>query len=58
MNIIFVTLMFGTSMPILFPIAFISFVLIYCQENIMLMKVYKKPAMHDQSLHSKVLDTL
>lgn len=58
MNIIFVTMMFGTGLPILFPIALISFIIIYILENFMLLKVYKKPIEYHGELHAKVLNIL
>ena len=46
-NIIFVTLMFGTSIPLLYPVALISFIVIYFLEMFVLFKIYRKPIDYD-----------
>jgi hypothetical protein len=58
MNIAFITMMFGTALPILFPVAFISFYIIYGMEIYMLFYVYKKPAAYDATLFKGVLSIL
>jgi hypothetical protein len=55
MNTIFVTMMFGASMPVLFPIAFLSLFLVYLMENFMLFYVYRLPVSYDGTLHKVVL---
>jgi len=58
MNIIFLTMCFGTGMPILFPIAFASLVVHYTLENYMLYYVFKKPPAYDEVLNNYVLKKL
>lgn len=55
LNIIFVTMMYGTAMPILFPVAALSFLIIYVQEVYMLYYVYKAPPTYDEDLNKKVV---
>jgi hypothetical protein len=55
MNTIFVTMMFGTTLPILFPIAFLSIFLVTLFENFMLFYVYRLPISYDGTLHKTVL---
>jgi hypothetical protein len=40
MNIVFIAMMFGAGMPILFPIAAVSLSCFYCLEKFMLYYVY------------------
>ena len=51
LNIIFVTMMYGTAIPILFPIAALSFLVIYIKEVYMLYYVYKAPPTYDEKLN-------
>ena len=50
LNIVFVTFMYGLGMPILFPIAILSFVILYLQEKLMLYYGYRVPPMYDERL--------
>ena len=58
LNIIFVTMMYGLGMPILFPIAMLSFVILYFQEKLMLYYGYRVPPMYDERLSQNVLTRL
>ena len=58
LNTIFVTMMYGTAIPILFPIAFLSIFLVYFFENFMLFYVCKMPVAYDGTLHKIVLRQL
>jgi hypothetical protein len=58
LNIVFITMMFGAGMPILFPIAAFSFFSLYVVENYMLYYVYKEPPAYDEKLNLKVLQKL
>ena len=58
MNIAFISMMYGTALPLLFPVAFISFVVIYTMEVYMLFYVFKKPVAYDASLYKGVLTLL
>ena len=58
MNIIFITMMFGAGLPILFPIAAASLSTLFCLEKYMLYYVYKQPPAYDEKLNNSVLATL
>lgn len=58
MNICFTTLMFGLGLPILFPIAVVSFMVLYFLEKTMLYYVYRMPPMYDERLSISVIDKL
>jgi len=51
MNIVFVTMMYGVGLPILFPIACLSFIAIYFLDLYLLFYVYRKPPDYDSKLH-------
>jgi hypothetical protein len=58
MNIVFITMMFGTGLPILFPIAAASLTVLFCLEKFMLYYVYKQPPTYDEKLNNSVLSNL
>jgi hypothetical protein len=58
LNIVFVTFMYGLGMPVLFPIAILSFVIMYAQEKMMLYYGYRVPPMYDERLSQTVLNQL
>jgi len=58
MNIVFITMMFGAGMPILFPIAAVSLSGMFLLENFMLHYVYKQPPAYDEQLNNSVLNSL
>ena len=41
MNIVFITMMFGAGLPVLFPIATASLTVLFCLEKFMLYYIYK-----------------
>ena len=51
MNITFVTFIFGSSMPILFPMAFLSMFIYYTQERMRMAYSYAKPPMYDSTMN-------
>lgn len=55
LNITFITFMFGAGMPILFPIALCSFIVLYCMERLLVAYSYQKPPMIDETLSNSVL---
>ena len=57
-NIVFVTFMFGFGMPMLFPIAAFSFLVLYLCERSMLFYAYRLPPMYDHRLSESVLTKL
>merc|ERR1719183_3333671 len=55
MNIVFITMMFGTGLPILFPLAFFALLVLYMVENYMLYYGYKQPPAYDGYLNGCVI---
>ena len=58
MNVVYLTMMFGPAMPILFPICFGSLAVQYTLEMSMLYYVYKQPPSYDDKLNNRVLKNL
>lgn len=58
MNITFVTMMYGLGMPMLFPIASLSLLTLYCVEKLMLYYAYREPPMYDERLNKNALNIL
>lgn len=58
LNISFVTMMYGMGLPILFPIAAISLLVLYCMEKLLLHYVYREPPMYDEKLNKNALSIL
>ena len=58
LNVVYVTMVFGVGIPILFPIALIYFVLTYLIEVATLYYSYRKPSSYDEKLTVAVLDIL
>ena len=58
LNVIFVTFMYGLGLPILFPIACLSLVILYFVEKTMLYYGYRVPPMYDERLSKNVLNRL
>jgi len=57
-NITFVTMMYGVGLPVLFPIASISLLVLYCVEKLMLHYSYREPPMYDEKLNKNALAIL
>lgn len=57
-NIVFITMMFGAGLPRLFPIAAVSFLVLYLLEKYMLYYVYKYPPAYDEKLNNSVLSNI
>ena len=55
MNITFVTFIFGSSMPILFPMAWLSMFVYYTQERMRMAYSYAKPPMYDSTMNQTTL---
>lgn len=55
MNITFISMVFGPSMPILFPVASASLFVLYFLETYMLFYVYRRPPVYDVTLNNHVL---
>lgn len=58
LNITFVTMMYGLGLPVLFPIAAISFLGLYLVEKTMIYYAYRQPPMYDEKLNNNVLTIL
>ena len=50
--------MFGMGLPILFPIAFASFLVIYILERFLVAYYYRQPELTDHELSATVLNLL
>lgn len=58
LNVVFVTMVYGLGIPILFPIACLSMVILFFQEKLMLYYGYRVPPMYDERLSQTVLNQL
>jgi hypothetical protein len=54
----FVTMMYGIGIPILFPVAAASILVLYSMEKLMLAYSYRMPPMYDERLNNNVLGLL
>ena len=52
MNICSVTMMFGAAMPLLFPIAFFSFAILYVQDIVLVIYYAQKPPEYNDAMHN------
>ena len=58
LNVVFITMMFGAGMPILFPIAAVSLTCFLNLEKFMLYYVFQQPPAYDERLNNAVLHIL
>ena len=58
LTIAYITFLYGFGMPVLFPIAMLSFLVLYMVEKIMLFYGYVMPPMYDERLSNDVLRKL
>ena len=58
LTIIFVTMIYGAALPLLFVISFLSLFSLYIMEVYMLYYVYKKPPTYDENLNKAFLELL
>ena len=58
LNITFVTFMYGIGLPLLFPIAVASFLVLYLVEKVMIFFSYRQPPMYDEKLNNNVLSLM
>lgn len=58
LNICFVTFMYGYGIPMLFPIAAVSFLTLYVVEKALIYYSYRQPPMYDNVLNDSVLSKL
>ena len=55
LNTFFVCLMFGTALPILYPIGLLTFVILYVSHRLQVFYFFKQPPMYDKELTSNTL---
>jgi len=58
LNVTFITMVFGTGMPILFPVAACTLFMLYTIETFKLFYGYKRPPVYDTELNNYVLKKL
>lgn len=58
MNIVFITMMFGVGLPILFPLASVSLMFMYFLEKYEIYYVFQQPPAYDEKLNDSVLSNL
>ena len=58
MNIAFVTLTYGTALPILYPIALWSYFVLFTFERVVICYYYKQPPAFDEKMTISALDML
>ena len=58
LTITYITMMYGFGMPVLFPIALASFIVLYLVEKYALFYVHVTPPMYDERLSNDVLNKL
>ena len=51
-------MLFGVGIPILYPIALVSFIIVFLLEKYMLYYVYRLPQKYDGFLYSNVVEIL
>ena len=56
--IIYITFMFGFGIPILFPVAWLTFIILYRMEKYMMYFFYKVPPMYDEKITKEMLSVL
>lgn len=56
--VVFVTMMYGIAIPILFPIAALAVFILYAVEKSMLFYAYRLPPMYDERMSQSVINTL
>lgn len=55
MAIIYIAFLFGTVMPVLFPLCFLGLCVMYVVERLMIHYSYRKPPMIDDSITQKII---
>ncbi len=58
LNITFVAMMYGLGMPILFPVAVGTLLVLYCTEKAMVYYSCSLPPMYDEKLNNSVLSLM
>lgn len=55
LTVVLITMMFSPGLPLLYPIAFLFFLVTYFVDKYMLLRMYRKPVLFDNSLALSVL---
>ena len=58
MVVVFVTFTFGAGLPVLFPLAFVSLLLFYTCERLMIAYSYMKPPMYNSKTNQRTLQIM
>jgi len=58
LNVVFVTLMYSSGLPILYPIAAMTFGIMYLTDKVALLRLYNRPPMYKASLAKLTLNIL
>ena len=58
LNVIFVTMLYSSGMPILYPIAAVTFGVMYITDKVALLRLYNRPPMYKASLARLTLNIL
>ena len=58
MTVTCVTFMYGLALPLLFPIALISFFVVYMVERLTLTYYFRKPPMYDEKMNAAAISLL
>lgn len=58
LNTVFVCLMYGTALPVLFPIAMFAFFVLYVLERCLICYYYKQPPVFDEKMTMNALNML
>ena len=58
LNAIFVTMLFGPGIPILFPITLITLIVLYAVEWLMLAYSYQRPPMYDETINKNTIEMI
>jgi len=55
MNIVFVTFLYGSAIPWLFPLGFINLLITYVVDKLCIVYYYKEPPSYDEKLNSSAI---
>jgi len=58
MNMAFISFMYGAGLPVMFPICFVSVIVLYMVERLCVAYSYKQPPMYDDKLNKSTLNML
>lgn len=58
LNVVFMAMLFGPGLPVLFPIGLMSLIILYIIERLMVAYSYQKPPMFDSTVNQTVIRIL